>query len=499
MKQAHFRYIFLILFSITTQIARTQQDVLQKIISISNTEGSIASFLNHISKSGDCFFSYNETVFDKNTFVQIKPGKFRIDSALRMILPDTSIYFKSIKKHIILFKNPEQHFAKKLTQSTDLQGRIVDKETSQPLSYTSVGIRGTNTGTVSNEAGVFHLKVPEFLLDSVLYINTLGYEIVQIPIRSFINTAQQIFLNRTYISLMEIIVRSNNPNTIVESALNKRKFNCFDKNALLTSFYREGCTREGKQISCSEAVIKVFKTSYLSTFQTQQIRVEKARKLINSHSGDSIFVKLKAGPSAIFDLDFVGKGIDFFDEQCFDKYDYKLSDIVTFQNTSAYVIEFQKKNSFAGMAFKGRLFIETNSLALVSAEFETDFVNSDDKPDFIVKKKNNTKTDVVSVKYRVDYKKTGTRRQLDHVRGDINLKVKKKKSLFAKDYKLYFEFTNFETDTINVTRFNRDETLRANTIFIDENENYDTDFWGDFNFVSPDEVPTEIMDRFQKK
>ncbi len=42
---------------------------------------------------------------------------------------------------------------------TSISGRVVDSDTHEPLPYCSVGIRGTTTGTLTNEAGAFALRM----------------------------------------------------------------------------------------------------------------------------------------------------------------------------------------------------------------------------------------------------------------------------------------------------------------------------------------------------
>lgn len=58
-----------------------------------------------------------------------------------------------------------------------VSGQVTDTETGEPLPYVNIGIKGANTGTISNASGHFSLSIPEFrLVNDSLTFYTLGYK-----------------------------------------------------------------------------------------------------------------------------------------------------------------------------------------------------------------------------------------------------------------------------------------------------------------------------------
>ena len=59
----------------------------------------------------------------------------------------------------------------------DYKGKITDKNTGFPLPYVNIGIVNKGIGTVSNESGVFHLKLnpDDFTERDTLVFSSIGY------------------------------------------------------------------------------------------------------------------------------------------------------------------------------------------------------------------------------------------------------------------------------------------------------------------------------------
>ena len=62
-----------------------------------------------------------------------------------------------------------------LTGQTILKGKLIDAETSSPLSYVNIGVIGKNVGTVSAFDGSFGLSVASKYDSDLLRISIIGY------------------------------------------------------------------------------------------------------------------------------------------------------------------------------------------------------------------------------------------------------------------------------------------------------------------------------------
>jgi hypothetical protein len=76
---------------------------------------------------------------------------------------------------------------------------------------------------------------------------------------------------------------------------------------------------------------------------------------------------------------------------------------------------------------------------------------------------------------------------LNHVRGDLVFVSSRKKKLFNTQFKVFFELAITETVLTNVSRFDREELAPIHSIFSKTITNYDQSFWGNQDFLRPED------------
>src|SRR6187399_2010243 len=69
-------------------------------------------------------------------------------------------------------------------QKMVISGVIVDRETKEPLTYASIGIKGKSIGTISNQLGEFDFYLASEHRNNFLVINMLGYKTFEAPVWS---------------------------------------------------------------------------------------------------------------------------------------------------------------------------------------------------------------------------------------------------------------------------------------------------------------------------
>ena len=69
-----------------------------------------------------------------------------------------------------------------LAQKILISGKIIDKETKESLTFTSIGIKGKSIGTITNLQGEFDFHIPPEFRNDLLVINMLGYKTFNAPI-----------------------------------------------------------------------------------------------------------------------------------------------------------------------------------------------------------------------------------------------------------------------------------------------------------------------------
>ncbi|AZQ64746.1 hypothetical protein EI427_21210 [Flammeovirga pectinis] len=124
---------------------------------------------------------------------------------------DTSIKFERVVFDDTLDNiERETHIYKKLKHSvdyTEVRGVVKDKETGEPISYTTIGNPEYNFATSTNEDGIFVLKIPSeyFTSKNQVIFSSLGYEKLYYKIED-LNT-EEYYLQPTTRELSGVVIR----------------------------------------------------------------------------------------------------------------------------------------------------------------------------------------------------------------------------------------------------------------------------------------------------
>jgi len=141
-----------------------------------------------------------------------------------------------------------------------------------------------------------------------------------------------------------------------------------------------------------------------------QIKIFRSRKIENINRSDTLAIRLKAGLSTCLDLDGARNMFDFLTLASMADYIYRMTDIVTYDDEAAYVIEFQQRESVDLPLFKGTIYINTVDYAILYAEFEINpLLIHKMKDTFISTSSRGFNTWPLSVMYTVSYRKVNER------------------------------------------------------------------------------------------
>jgi hypothetical protein len=410
---------------------------------------------------------------------------------LDSIFRNDSLAYSVINKYIIVYrKSPTPRVSEPIQKNevSDLTGIITDSETGEPLPYATIGIVSKGKGTVTNNNGEFGLKITGDCIDDSLNVSYLGYYDRQIPVRQAIGNNFNIRMMREYISIPEIIIRNQAPQEILRKAYKAIPYNYGTTPAALTGFYREAVIKKTELQIYSEAILHIYKSPYSGTLLGDQIKVVKSRKIENTGRKDTLTVRLKAGLSSCLMLDGAKNVFDFLSPENYAQYDYRMTDIVTVGDESAFVIEFTQKPGIEIPLFKGSIYINTYNFAIEQAEFE---INSayiqKSKGEYISYQTKGYSMWPAVIKYSVSYGKMNGRYFLKHVRGDLEFIARQKKKLFNTSFNVFFELAITDISLSNVTRFDREEIAPVHSVFSRTISKYDPAFWGNMDFLKPED------------
>jgi len=498
-------YLLFFIFTNIPGSLNAQENVFEQKLTIEPQRATVYELLSKITESTGFFFIYDSKIIDNDKNSRITSKSKTLRQILDEILDDNSLDYKIVEKHILIYKREEQlrqepSFKKDSLQPISIKGQVLDKLTKKPLPFVTIAIIDKNIGTISNFDGFFSFKLHTQYLNSSITISHLGYKSQHIPIKALRDQKVDILLETEYISIQEVIIRNIDAKEVVNRFVANRLINYPRHSIFLTSFYREGVIKDSKYLNYSEAIIKILKVPLNKVFEFDQIKLVQSRKVINVDQHDTLIVKIKSGLQSSLSLDIVKNLPDFLDPDFLNNYNYTRVDIVPMNSRNAYAIAFEQKDNVYEPLYKGTLYVDMETYALVNADFEINpryVKNTDDM--FVLKKSRKYSVVPEKISYNVSYNLSNGKYYINHIRSDLYLNYKRRFHLFSNNFHVFLEMASCEVDTVNVHRFSRDEVLKTNTVFLDSKFKFDETYWGDYNIISPEEKINQALSRINAK
>ncbi|TVQ92860.1 MAG: hypothetical protein EA393_03060 [Bacteroidetes bacterium] len=470
-------------------------------VTLAGQNNSVFNILNQVSRQTGYFFIYDSQIIDSDRKVRIRRGRYPLDELLSNVLNNDLLQFRLLDKYIIIYL-PRADKPDTLAISSDeeyttrtfqVQGRILDGETGNSLPFASIFLKGRSVGVTSNQDGNFKIRINDFNDSDSLQISYVGYKSRVIPISLLIEGFHEIYLDVDVVSLQEVVVTWYNPYEILNRALNARNDLYPSQASHHTSFYREGAFKDDMILNYSEAVFRIFKTSYNSQAD-DQVMLLKSRNITNLDLEDTLMLKLKAGVRSALELDVMKTLPEFLQPEFFSSYKYTGAYIVAFESGSAFAIEFQEAEYVREPLYRGTIYIDRETFAVLRAEFEIhpSYLRKHERR-FIPRRSPDHITRIQNMKYVVQYRKWEGKYYLKHARGDIDIRIRPRNRLFGKNYNVFFEMAVVNIDTLETGRFRRRETLNTRSVFMDQKFYYDADFWKDFNIILPEKNISDAL------
>ncbi len=494
-------------FLFAINIAYGQESLLDKTISIPKQNTTLYKALNAISLKADVLFIYDSQVVESDKHVKLSAENQSLRQVLDNILANPELGYKVIGQHILIYrlnKEETQVITKPQSRVQEgdtiiniiIRGYVFDKENNTALPFATIGIAEQNIGTITNADGYFKIKMPASFSGTSLVVSHMGFMSQRIPVQLINEQQVDIFLERRTISIQEVIIRYIDPNLLIQKAMEQRKVNNNIEPAYITSFYREGVQKNNRYISYSEAVFKVYKSSYAHNENSDQVKLLKSRKIQNTNPRDTVFVKLKAGVLSALQLDIVKCVPGFLDLSPPLEYTYTYSDLVSYNSKDAYAITFEQNKDLKRALFKGTLFIDKENYAILGADFEVNPAYIDlAAEDLVLKKSRKLIVKFEKINYTISYTPFNGIYYMNHARCDIQLKTRLRNRFSSDNFNTFLELASCNIDTANVVKFARQEVLKPNALFSDAPYHGDDSFWGDYNSIAPEARLSEALSK----
>jgi len=380
------------------------------------------------------------------------------------------------------------------------KGSVTDQESRSPLAFASLALNGTNIATVTNSEGEFALKVPKNLTEGKVTVAFIGYKNKIMNLSEFKPEKTRIELELLVITLNEVRVFPKDPELLIRAVMNKRSENYFNEQTLMSAFYRETIKKRRTYVSLSEAVVEIHKQPYMSS-RVDAAQLYKARKSTDYSKLDTLAFKLQGGPLTTLYMDIMKNPEMVFTDDMIGNYEFTLENITKINERLIYVLAFKQRSHITEPLYFGKLFIDTESLAITSATFNLNVENKSLASDMFIKKKPaGARVYPTVASYHIDYREKDGKWYFSYSRGQITFKVDWNKRLFNTVYESTIEMaiTDWEKTTDKPVKMA--DRMKPGVVLTDEISGFaDREFWGEYNVIEPEKPIESAIRKIQKK
>jgi len=491
---------FFLLFSLLANNL-IAQSVFNDTVFFSSSSIVVSDLLDTIHSRTGINFSYDPTRVPVSDKVAVHFSGQTVNEVLSQIFHDIPVGFVARGRQIAIFRrNVPAGEITKNPMYIEIRGKVTDGKSRRPVPFASAVLSGTNTGTITNEEGVFSLKIPSEYLDSALTVSCVGYESISLPSAILANGEKEVQLNPVRISIREVVVRPTDPTNLITLAVKSVPERFLGIPVYLTGYFREITWKDDKCIALSESVTRIYKSSYSNVWDNDQIKLLKGRKQENSYETERISYRVEGGLFNSLLLDIAKNPASFLQEDYFPYYTYTFEGFTRSGDRDLYVISFDQKPGVQDALYAGKIFIDVASLSIEEARFGLSETGIKYARSLLIKKSPaGYNVRPVRTYYTVRYKDVRGGRVLASVHTELDVRARARRAFFNSLYRTTSDLVITGMDTSGVKRFRGNEISKVSDIHINQIKDYDPSFWEGFNTIEPEIRLDEAVARLQQK
>ena len=384
----------------------------------------------------------------------------------------------------------------------EFSGKIINAENKEPLIFANLNVLGSNISTISNSKGAFKIKIPKSHSLSKVKVSFIGFKTRIIDLKSF-DDKNTISLNVFVTPLSEMVLSiPKDVEGLVRETLSNSGKNYLEENTIMTAFYRETIKRKRRNVSLSEAVVNIYKSSYKIYSKKDGIKILKIRKDTDYSRLDTVALKLSGGPFNTLFQDIIKYPNYFIPSFFISNYSFSVHRTSKINNTSVYVIRFKQKEDIIEPFYYGELYIDGKNKILLSATYSLNVSDREKASELFVKKKpKGANVWPTKAAYRVDYAERNGKWFYSYSNLSIDFKVNWYKKIFNTTYSLSAEMAItdwIENRTSDYPK--RKELINPSIILTDSKVGFkDLNFWGEDNIIEPENSIQNAIKKIKKK
>ena len=377
-----------------------------------------------------------------------------------------------------------------------VSGTVADLSTRRPIESVHVSLPSSNYATVTNADGEFTIKSDRPIREVVF--SFVGYKTVhQLPTQG----PMRVYLVPENFTLDPAMSIAGDARTIVETAVDRIAENYVDQAELLECFYRETVRKRTRYTYISEAVARVYKTSYANTNVRDRTALEKSRVLLSQRRTDTLSVKMQGGPTQAVTHDVVTNPDLLLSRSDMYLYHFEMQSPAMIDDRPQFVVQVTPRLEAEYALYNGTLFIDMETMAFTRIEMTLDMSDRAKATRLmLVKKPASLRFTPQELSLVVTYRPNAQgRMRMSYVRTTLRFRCDWRRRLFGTNYTVVNELV--VTDLRNpVVQIERSDMFRTSDILEDKaSEFLDPDFWKDYNIIEPSESLENAVERLRRR
>lgn len=425
--------------------------------------------------------------------------KTRTGSAVKTITASLIILFAICINTQNLIASTLQSGQRDTLSYVQYKGSVLDSKTKKALVFATLSLDGTNISTIANSEGEFSIKIPKTVTAVQLTVNYLGYKSTAVNIRDLKPEKNQILVDPFTITLSEIRIMPKEPEVLIREVMSKRAQNYGSEETQMTAFYRETIRKRKTYVSLSESVVDIQKQPYSNDIE-DKVELFNGRKNTDYTKLDTVTFKLQGGPYSTLYLDIMKYPENLFTADMMNSYEFSLGLNSKIGDRLVYVLSFRQRPNIFEPLYYGKLYIDMQSLAIVSATFNLNITDRAASTRMFIKKKpTNAIVYPTLATYQINYREKDGKWVFGYSRGEVIFKVNWNKKFFNTFYESTIEMavTDWERKSDDVARLNN--KLKPSVIMMDRVSDFsDPQFWGEYNIIEPEKSIESAIKKIQK-
>jgi len=265
-----------------------------------------------------------------------------------------------------------------------IRGTVLNAKTNEPVEFVSVFVEGTLLGVSTDELGNFKLNYAYTNKNQKVIFQRLGYVSDTVEVEQIL-LQKKVLIMPTEQTIDEVVIYPVNAFDLLQKALENIPKNYYSKPILQKAFYRQYGVANNDLIAFEEADFSMVNFFNEKT-KRDYVSVEKARGMIDFEvikslgklvekniKDDSLFILDNAALLKAFNPNYerlIEDKKSFFGEKGDKQYVYSYNGLMLKDDRVVHYVSFDQKEKLKKTLFRGNVYIDTATLAIVETEVE---------------------------------------------------------------------------------------------------------------------------------